>query len=202
MGRALFFTFVNGESMVGFWVRHGATLFVGTTIGITCSTYDIFTWFCLFRWLRAIYPAVQPVYERIYGEEMIIRNATTPWLAKAHRIGERIYYFLVPQPDRVYLRDSGVRTYHHYLLLLYFGVSPGGMWTGVCYVLAFRLNSLLAFLILASANACKISLFGYLAIITSPSIVVVLVFSTPFVIRWMENYLREKTPAGLPEEKE
>ena len=191
----------NGEASVGFWMKHDVPFIWAVTIGIACSTYDILCWVMLFRLLQQVYPkSIRPVYERIYGGESLVANAQTPWLMKAHSIGEWIYRSCVPQPEQVAHAHNGERGPHYYWPLVFYGVCPGSIWTGVSYTLAFQLNLVLGTAVLVGANAVKIASLGYLACVTNAWIVVAIVLATPIVRKWIVKYLNAtRTVAPVPQ---
>ena len=156
----------NGESFVGYWIKHGIPFASAIGIAIMCSTFDIATWFRMFFFVRDTFGHGRTIYEVLNKQINIDRlNGELDYLKMLKLWGLRLYLRFVPQPRRYRPNDAPYLSRSEpYLWLAFYGFVPTCILPGVGYTVAFHLNPTRAFCMLAGANALKMVAFGYLAI--------------------------------------
>lgn len=151
---------LNAEAFMFRWMEGGNSFRFAFLVSAFCGNYCLlFCWtpifVCLRKWFRG-----QVELPRKYRRfRKFIDRSDWSLLVRGKDIGERIYYFLVPRRSGS-LSQIGSDDYQSYFPLLYYGWMPGGEWTGICYMLEFRLYMLVAVPLLVVANTVKIFLFG------------------------------------------
>jgi len=172
-------TFFNGETAIGFWIKHGVLFWTSVLIAILISTWDIRFWFSCFDiadWciekIKSLYKwfvkKAEPFYRRIPRSELVMVRESFPEIKKerfsrVYRWGKKIYLFFKPQPqiDAEARRKLGIRPY---LMLPFFGVTPGFIWSGIQYSRETGLNQTASFLLISAGNALKMVIAGYVSL--------------------------------------
>jgi hypothetical protein len=194
----LIFSLWNGESSVAYWCRVMNLPFLASfAIATTCSSFDIFTWFCLAEKTEKIYDDLtRPLYDRLgnlTGQKTIDQKAR--WIRVTYRFCCKISRLLIPQLKR---NEAGPRTteptMRHYAFLLIYGFVPTCIWTGIGYSLSFKLHLGVAWLILALGNTAKMACFGYFAVKLPFWTALPVFFFGPIIIRHMiDRMMKDQT---------
>lgn len=136
LAAGLFWTFLQGESAITHWLRHGYSFRGAVAIATACSTYDLFFWFICFNRL-------EDFIKKFFKVDIGTLETEASTLAYFYRWLKK-WKFL-------------------YLSLFLFGCIPGLVWTGIGLGQALRLNQPISFLIMAIGNFFKMLGFGHLA---------------------------------------
>jgi hypothetical protein len=164
----LFWSFLNSESSMAFWNRRMNLPFLASFgIAMACSSFIIFTWFCLFAKAKTFYDTlVRPLYDELERRtDFEAIGSTAEWVRTVYRFCHNIYTLLVPRSAESTGEKKTIRrTAQRYLPLLAYGFIPTCVLTSIGYSFSFRLNLGTAWLILAIGDAAKIAAFGYFAV--------------------------------------
>jgi hypothetical protein len=205
----LWLSFFIGQSAIPYWGQRGASAWGAIAIATACGTYDLLFSFCLFHWLRKIYmDKLKGVHQEF---DRWTARSQFAWLRRTRGIGERVYYFFVPRQSRVYIGapNPSAKDYRFYLPLLYYGVMPGGIWTGIGYMMEFNLNPTMGFLAEAAANGLKMVIFGFVSLYCVERfdwlahrlwIFVIAAVALPFLKGVVEKQLAKVVAATQPED--
>jgi hypothetical protein len=186
----LILSFGNGESFIGYWLRRGVTFPHAVGIAIICGTIDLSLWFRLSYGIRDAYGHARVIYEAIRQQLTIDRlNGEVKWLRHIRHWGLRLYLAGVPQPREYRANGAPYRKHiRDYALLAFYGFVPTGIEAGVGYTVAFHLNPVAAFLVIAVSNTIKMLVFGYMALHVPWKVIAVAVVvgipTTRFLIEW------------------
>lgn len=183
---------LNGEGSVAYWTKDAAlTFWEAIGIAITCSSFDIFTWFCLGGVTKKFYVLeVQPLYKEIDRKaDLKTMNGRAEWAKNIYRFCRPVYDFFVPKSPFADKEESFRPTPRYYLPLLLYGSIPGDVFTGVGYSYSFRLNLGIAGFVLAAGNAAKMIVFGRLAMYCAVKLplwgVIALMIVGPLMIKFL-----------------
>ena len=180
----------NGETSIGFWMKHGTTFTDAVIIAIICSTYDISSWLYLFnsvhnKWEKTDSQILRFFHDRI---ETAVKNCKNFWW-----LAKKTYQFCVPQPSKIF-KDYDAETPKDrrrcYYPLAFYGFFPGYIWTGIGYGIIFQLNQSAVFLILSFFNAIKMICAGYLTLRIGVWGVLFVIITMPFAKYGVEKLLR------------
>jgi hypothetical protein len=184
----------NGEGFIGYWMKHGVPFLGAIGIAIACSTFDITMWFRLFFFLRETYGHGRVIYEDLRDQADLNRlNGEKNYLCMLRLWGMRLYLAYVPQPRKYRTLGSPYVTHlRQYAWLLFYGSMPTCILPGVGYSVAFHLDPMVAFPIIAVANTVKMIAFGYLALhVPWQAIAVIVVVVIPQVRKRIERQHHE-----------
>ncbi len=193
----LSWSFAHGESSSAFWGgKLGFPFWASFAISTACSSFDIFSWFCLYAQVKKFYDRlVQPLYQEV-DRRIDVRtiNGKGEWARIAFRYCQGIYYLLVPRPGTsINEKKTFRRAARRYLPLLAYGFVPTCIGTGVGYSFSFGLNLGVAGVMLAIGNAGKMAVFGYFAVKVPFWSVVPIFFFGPMAIRYaIDRFLKHE----------
>ncbi len=184
---------INGETSIGFWMKHGLTFSHSLVIAICCSTYDIFTWFYLFNSIHDGFHKMDSWLVTFFKNHVETAAAKGGWVRKFWWLAEKTYRFCVPQPASI-LRggewEAEKNRLSYYCPLPLYGLCPGYIWTGIGYSISFQLEQISAFCILALFNGLKMVGAGYLTLKIGMWGVFFLVLAMPFTKFGIEKFLK------------
>lgn len=187
-------TFLNGETAVGFLVKHGWQFRTALSIAILISTYDTLYWFFALRslahckkkfeeWLEA----AEKRLEKFFGGNfpLVLSEFRTgfPWALKAYWATKTVLNWFaprltVPPPGTIICKK---KILIGYCSLPFYGAFPGCIWKGVDLSISLGLNGALSRLLVCLGNSAKMVGAGYLAMHIGPWGVVAVVLSVNFV---------------------
>ena len=132
----LFWTFLQGETAIKHWLKHGCSLKETVAITTACSTYDLFFWFvCFDRLGNFVKKFTRINIEALETEASFLANFYR-WLKKRKLL---------------------------YVPLLFFGCVPGFISPGIVLCQTAKLNQPISFVVMAIGNFFKMLGFGRLA---------------------------------------
>ncbi|MDE2018971.1 MAG: hypothetical protein KGJ13_01340 [Patescibacteria group bacterium] len=147
-GLNLLLTFVNGEASLGFWRLHGFASPTAFCMAAACSSYDTFSYFPLFSWMRRANP----------------KRISSSWIRKLHGVLRWLDNRYVPKPVGTLDTAAARRSARYYRPLFFFGLYPGCIPVGVNYALNFKLDEWRAYRSLLAGNLLKMASFALLGL--------------------------------------
>ncbi len=186
-------SFLNGETAIGFWMKHGLSLRQAVAMVTICSTYDLFTWFYLFGFIKGVHGRVESWRSGFFRNNIAVAKEKSRSASKFLSLAEKVYLFCVPHPEKICEHGpekNAVGNPRYYLPLVFYGYCPAYIWTGIGYSMSFRLNTVAAFIVLAAANAMKMITAGYLTIRIGVWGVFAIIITMPFTKWGIEKLLK------------
>lgn len=159
----------NAEACQFLWTQHGNSFWFSYFVSAGIGTYELLFWTVLIAWLRRWLASKHDLQDRYQQFRMYIRRYewSLPWrvFCGCEWLGLKVYHFFVP-------KDLGMIPYcgdwRAYLPALpTYGILQGGEWTGIGYMLKYRLYLVAALPLLALGNVLKIFLIGGIGVVLS-----------------------------------